>query len=110
MDSIGVLTKYRTLPILAMDWNCIKQMDLAVLGILQNTNAANAAIFWKCKPMERARLLFSRTQTEPVQVILLHVMTNGTGYAEHLQSTNASPKALLPNGSVLINDATQSIR
>lgn len=87
----------------------VRTNGLGRVGFLQNTRATNTSNVLEVQTNGTGKVALFQNTNAASASNALHVMTNGTGYAAYLQNTNASPKALLTNGSVFINDATQSL-
>ncbi len=81
------------------------------VGVLQNTNASNAANVLEVQTNGTGKVAVLQNTNAASANNALNVITNGTGYAAYIQNTNVNPgnrKALQVDGSVIINDSTQS--
>lgn len=82
------------------------------VGYLQNTNATNASNALEVLTNGTGKVAFLQSNNATSAANALHANSNGTGYTAYIQNTNASPanrRGLQSDGSVLINDATQSL-
>ncbi len=82
------------------------------VGFMQNTNAANSSNALEVQTNGTGKVAFFQANNASSAANALHATSNGTGYTTYIQNTNANPanrKALVTDGSVLINDPTQSI-
>ncbi len=82
------------------------------IGFLQNTNAANISNALEVQTNGTGKVAFFQSNNASSAANALHATSNGTGYTAYIQNTNANPanrKGIRSDGSVFINDITQSL-
>jgi len=82
------------------------------VGFMQNTNASNSSNALEVQTNGTGKVAFFQSNNATSAANALHATSNGTGYTAYIQNTNATPanrRGLRSDGSVLINDATQSL-